>query len=136
MGLNVTTGLGEIGPVVDSPKMMVIQNLCTIMAGAEPTNLPIEIQSEATNIGYYSFYLTNGDTLIALWTDGVAVDDEPGVKANLSFHGFTTQNVMGIDVLKGLQQPIITSSENGNLTIQNLIVRDYPLILHITKSNT
>ena len=112
-----------------------VQNLCTIMAGAEPVELPIEIQSEATNIKGYSFSLPNGDTLIALWTDGVAVDEDPGVKASLTFPGFTAQDAMGIDVLNGFQQPIITSTENGNLTIQNLLVRDYPLILHIAKSS-
>ncbi len=113
-----------------------IQNLCTIMSGAKPTELSLEIESDATNIRNYTFSLSNGDELIALWTDGVAVDDDPGVKANLTFHGFTAQDVTGIDVLKDFQQPIITSNENGNLTIQNLIVRDYPLILHITKSST
>ena len=105
------------------------------MAGAEPIDLPIEIQSEATNIMRYSFSLPNGDILIALWTDGVAVDDDPGVKATLTLPSFAGQSAMGIDILKGFQQPIIVISENGDLVIQNLIVRDYPLILHITKSS-
>ena len=108
-----------------------IQNLCTAMAGAEPVSLPIEIQSEAENIRSYSFSLSSGDKLIALWTDGVAVDEDPGVEANLTCQGFTAQEVIGIDVLEGFQQPITASNENGNLAIQNLIVRDYPLILHI-----
>jgi hypothetical protein len=136
LGLNVTAGLGEIGPVADSPKMRVIQNLCTIMAGAEPTNLSIEIQSKATNIKNYSFSLPNGDKLIALWTDSAAVDEDLGVKANLTLRGFTAQDVMGNEVIEGFQQLIITSNENENLIIQNLIVRDYPLILRIAKSST
>ena len=137
LGLDLTVGLCEMEPGnYHLARMRVVRNLATVMAGAEPTNLSIEIQSEATNIKNYRFSLPNGDTLIALWTDGAAVDDDPGVKANLTFHGFTTQNVTGVDVLKGFQQPIIASNENGNLVIQNLIVRDYPLILHITKSST
>jgi len=133
LGMDVTTGLGGTSHILSLPKMIVIRNLCTIMAGAEPVSLPIEIQSEVTNIRSYSFSLPNGDKLIALWTDGVAVDEDPGVKANLTFQGFTAQDVTGIDILVGFQQPIIASSENGNLTIQNLLVRDYPLILHIIK---
>ena len=117
-------------------KRRVIQNLCTLMAGAKPINLPIEIKSEAENIISYSFSFTNGDTLIALWTDGVAADDDTGVEAKITLQGFSTQDVIGIDVLEGFQQPITTNNENGNLLIQNLIVRDYPLILHITKSST
>jgi hypothetical protein len=134
LGMDVTAGLGDTSHILSLPKMVVIRNLCTIMAGAEPVSLPIEIQSEATKMRSYSFSLPNGDNLIALWTDGVAVDDDPGVKANLTLQGFTGRDVMGIDVLNGFQQPMITSSENGNLTIQNLIVRDYPLILRLERA--
>ncbi|MFQ5874112.1 MAG: family 1 glycosylhydrolase, partial [Dehalococcoidia bacterium] len=80
LGTDITTGLAETGHELQIPKMRVIRNLCTIMAGAEPVSLPAEIQSEATNIRSYSFSLPNGDTLIALWTDGVAVEEDPGVK--------------------------------------------------------
>jgi len=117
-------------------KARAVQNLCTIMAGTEPASLPVEIKSEETNIRSYSFSLPDNDNLIALWTDGVAVDEDPGVVAVLTLHDFTSQDVMGIDVLKGFKQPIVTSNTNGNLVIQNLIVRDYPLILHFTKSST
>ena len=138
LGMNLIVLPGFLQPgEVDLPKMRVVQNLCTIMAGAKPVSLPIEIEieSEATNITSYRFSLSNGDTLIALWTDGIAVDEDPGIKADLTLKNFTAQDVVGIDVLKGYQQPITASSENGNLIIQNLIVRDYPLILHITKTS-
>jgi hypothetical protein len=110
----------------------IIPNLCTVMAGNSPVDLPMEIQSEeATNIVSYGFSLPNGDKLIALWTDGVAVDDDPGVEADLTFQGITSEDVTGIDVLNGYQQSITASSEDGNLVVQNLIVRDYPMILRI-----
>lgn len=135
LGLDITTLPGD-GSAVDSPKMVAIQNLCNIMAGAKPASLPVEIKSEAENIRSYSFSLSNGDTLIALWTDGVAVDEDSGIKANITLQGFTAQDVVGVDVLEGFQQRLVASNEKGNLLIQNLIVRDYPLILHITKSST
>jgi hypothetical protein len=107
-----------------------IHNICDVMAGAEPVNLPVEIQSETENIKSYSFSLSNGDNLIALWADDVGVDEDPGVNATLILSDLPTQKVMGIDVIEGYRQPIITNSENGNLVIENLIVRDYPMILH------
>ncbi len=112
-------------------KRRVIRNLCTIMAGAEPVSLPIEIQSESTNIKSYSFSLSNGDHLIALWTDGVAVDEDPGVKATLISHGFSPQKVMDIDVLNGFEQQLVVNIENGNLLIHNLLVKDYPIIIRL-----
>lgn len=133
LGMDVTTGLGELETDVDTPKMKAIQNLCTIMAGAKPTDLPIEIQSEATNIRSYGFSLSNGDNLIALWTDGIAADEDPGVSANLVISSISVEKITATDVLNGYQQQIITGKDNGNLTIQNLIVRDYPMTLHIRK---
>jgi hypothetical protein len=136
LGMDVIVGYsGEPAADLRLPMMRVIRNLCTVMAGAEPVSLPVEIQSEETNIRNYSFSLSNGDNLIALWSDGVAVDVDPGVKANVTILGLYAQNVMGIDVLNGFKQPIVVSNEDGNLTINNLIVRDYPLVLHITKSS-
>lgn len=110
----------------------VIRNLCTVVAGNNPIDLPIEIQSSAENIENYTFSLSNGDKLIALWTDGVAVDEDLGVNTSVTIPNFSAQNVIGIDVLEGYQQDVVTGNEGGNLIIQNLIVRDYPLILRIT----
>jgi hypothetical protein len=93
--------------------------------------LPLEIQSEATNIMSYAFSLPDGDRLIALWTNGAAVDDDPGVNATLVFPGLSARSVAGIDVLNGLEQELITETENGNLVIRNLLVRDYPIILRL-----
>lgn len=134
-GLNVTvTFQGKY--LVITNLQNTIHNINTIMAGAEPVELPLVIESEAMNIKVYGFSLPNGDNLVALWTDGVGVDEDAGVSATLTLNGFSDQKVIGIDVLKGFQQPLMTNNENGNLAIQNLIVRDYPLILHIAKSST
>jgi hypothetical protein len=126
LGVDVTAGLAGTS--------VGVRNLCTIMAGAEPTNLPIEIQSEATNIKSYSFSLSNGDKLVALWTDDVAVDEDPGVKAKLTISNFSAKKVVGIDVLNSFAQQMITSIENESVIINNLLVKDYPIILRFTET--
>lgn len=130
LGMNCTAGFAAS----NDRQISVSQNLATVMAGANPVDLPIEIQSEATNMRNYNFSLSNGGILVALWTDGVALEEDPGVNANIILQGYTDQDVIGIDILEGFQQPITTSIENGDLVIQDLMVRDYPLILRIAKS--
>lgn len=110
----------------------MIPNICTVMAGAEPANLSVEIQSETTNIRSYGFSLSNGEHLVALWTDVVAVDDDSGIEATLTISGFPAKKVVGIDVLNGFEQQMITDIEDGNLVIRNLLVKDYPIILRLT----
>jgi hypothetical protein len=54
--------------------------------------------------------LPYGDVLFALWTNGAAVDDNPGVTANLTFPDLSAQKVEGIDVLNGFEQELVTSN--------------------------
>ncbi|GAI28998.1 unnamed protein product, partial [marine sediment metagenome] len=120
-------------PLRENPQIFhTSQNLCTVMAGAKPASLSVEIESEAENIKSYAFSLPNDDKLLTLWTDGVAVDDDPGVKATLTFPGLSAQKVVGIDVLHGFEQQMTANIEGGNTVITNLLVKDYPIILRIT----
>ena len=105
MHLGMDVAVSQHGHYPDQAQLFrTIQNLCTIMAGARPITLPIQIQSEAGDLTSYSFSLSDGSRLIALWTDGVAVDDDPGVKATLTIPGFADQTAIGIDVLHGFEQ--------------------------------
>jgi hypothetical protein len=107
-------------------------NLNTLMNGSRPATIPITISSEAENITSYSFTLPDGDRLFALWTDGVAVDEDPGVPATLTFLGVSDTTITGIDVLQGFEQELIASEEDGNLVIRDLLVKDYPIILRLS----
>ena len=111
-----------------------LYNLCTVMAGAEPPPLPVQIQTTVTNTVSYTFSLPNDDHLIALWTDGVAVDYDPGITTTLTFSGLADLSVIGIDVLHGFEQPVIASEEDGNLVIRDLLVKDYPIILRLSST--
>jgi photosystem II stability/assembly factor-like uncharacterized protein len=109
-----------------------IQNLYTLMAGTTPTSLTVNIESEATNIMSYGFTLPNGDMLFTLWTNGEAVDDDRGISTTLTFPGLSGQKVVGIDVLNGFEQQLITSDEDSNLVIRGLLVKDYEIIVRFT----
>jgi parallel beta-helix repeat protein len=135
LGMDVSVTQQDMGNYRRPPLIFdTVQNLCTIMAGNKPISLPVTIQSEATNIKTYGFSLPNGDHLIALWTDGVAVDDDPGVDATLTIPGFADQTAVGIDVLHGFEQRMITDTEGENLVIHNLLVKDYPIILRLART--
>jgi parallel beta-helix repeat protein len=113
------------------PRYYIIRNLSTAAAGAEPTSLPLTIQSTMMNTVSYTFSLPNENYLIALWNDGMAVDVDPGVPATLIIAGFAGYEVTGIDVLHGFQQQLLTSQEDGDLVIRDLLVKDYPIILRL-----
>jgi len=110
-----------------------VRNLSTLMVGAETTSLPLTIQTTATDVVSYTFSLPNNDHMIALWTDGVAVDHYAGIPSQLVIPGFAGWNATGIDVLNGFQQELKSSSENDNLIIRDLLIEDYPIIIWLSK---
>ena len=120
-GIDVGVGLGD--------KNSLARNLCTVMAGAQPAELQLEIESTANNIVNYTFSLPDDGTLIALWTDGIAVENDPGVETSITIPDFSASQVVGIDVLYGLEQELITETENNAIVIRNLLVKDYPIII-------
>jgi hypothetical protein len=102
------------------------------MDGARPTRLEVRIQTEATDVTSYGFALPNGDRLLAVWRDGVAGDDDPGIPATLIITGERAERVIGIGVLKGFQQELVTVTDEGALEIAGLLIEDYPVFIRLT----
>jgi parallel beta-helix repeat protein len=129
LGLDVTAGNLRIEHqwVVASS---MVRNLSTTMAGNRPISLDVEIASPSGNIASYGFTLPNGDVLLAVWTNDVAVDHDPGINTTLTFRDLSADRVVGIDVLYGFEQELeFTEMANGDLSIPDLMVKDYPIII-------
>jgi len=126
MGLNTqVTGNSSVRPNM----FTAIKNLATLMAGNKPLDLPMEIQSTATLVKSYGFSMPDGNRVLAIWNDGVAIDSDPGIPSTIILTDLVGWKATGIDVLIGLQQDLITINENGDLIIRDFYLKDYPLII-------
>jgi hypothetical protein len=125
LGMDVAVGLHEGGG-------NALPNLCTAMAGALPAGLPLQLQTSATNTVSYTFSSPNDAYLVALWTDGIAAEYDPGIPATVTIPGLGDHAVTGIDILHGFEQPVMASEEDGNLVIRDLLVKDYPILLRVS----
>ena len=132
LGMNVTSGSLRIPHQWVTASFMV-HNLSTLMAGTKPIDLPVTIQSETTYIKCYGFSLPNGEILLALWNDGNAVDFDPGIPSTLIISGYTSWEASGDDVLNGFEQKLSATNENGNLIIRDFLLKDYPIIIRLSK---
>jgi hypothetical protein len=106
------------------------------MARAQVADLPVNIDSSPQNIKSYGFTTSNGDYLLAVWSDGVAVENDPGVNSTLTLPNFSSDEVIGIDPLFGFQQEIMPDHAGGSLTIHDFLLKDYPIILRFILSTT
>jgi hypothetical protein len=132
LGMDIWAGIAGESYDTFPPVVEVVQNLSTVLAGARPVPLPMQVESEEDLIRSYTFSTTTGDRLVALWSDGVAADFDPGLAATLIFPGVRASRVVGIDVLYGIEQQLVTENNDGDLVIRNLVVKDYPVFLRLS----
>jgi len=133
LGLGIAVsqlGVEEWGERGDS--FEVVRNLATIMAGHEPIDLPIDIDIDYRPTAYCSFRYPNGDRLLAVWTDGVAQDEDPGVPATITFPGLIAGSVTGIDALYGFEQQLVCEIEGDSTVVRDVRVRDYPILIELS----
>lgn len=131
LGMDIATGVD-----VDARYQMVystVRNLSTVMAGHQADNMNVSITSPVNNILSYGFTMSDGARLFALWTNGAAVEYDPGVSATLTFtfDEDMPASVTGIDVLHGYTQPLEFEVDGSQLIITDFLVRDYPIILQM-----
>ncbi len=110
----------------------VLRNLSTVFAGAEVAAFPIQVQTTMTQVASYTFALPDERHLLAVWNDGSATDEDPGISSTLRLPGFAGQIAVGIDPLHSLMQSLVTEDEGQTLVIHNLRVKDYPLLVRLS----
>ncbi len=108
-----------------------LKNLCTVMELHEAADFPVEIDINYDPIAYYTFSYPNGDQMLAVWKDGIARCEDPGTPAKITFPGLTAGNVKGIDVLHGFEQDLIFEVKDDSIVIEDLLVKDYPLLIRL-----
>ena len=131
LGLGLWAGIGGENYETIPQVATVIQNLSTIMADFKPTDINVKIYSEAENIVHYTFSNDNGDSLLVIWVDGAAVDDDPGVHASLLFSDLQIDEGIGFDIFEDFGQELVTEEADGNLTIEDLLIKDYPIVIKL-----
>lgn len=131
LGMGIDTIVGGMN-VAYVPSYPTVQNLCTVMAGAGPEEVAVEVDSGAEDLRSYGFSLPDGETLVALWTDGAAAEDDPGVESKVVLEGFGGRSVTGIDVLLGYEQPLEAEGSVGDLILEDLLIKDYPILLRVS----
>ncbi len=130
LGLDVIVGVGGLHTV----KLIhtVVRNLCVAMAGHEAIDMPAEVDIDYEPVAYCSFRYENGDRMLAIWTDGIAQDEDPGIPATIRFPGLAAETVTGIDVLHGFEQELVFEVDGDDTIIRDLLVKDYPILIRLS----
>ncbi len=133
LGNDVSAGAAGTSTYTRPVHYKTIRNIASVFAGTRPEEFAVEVQTESKNFKVFTFARTDGSNLVTLWTDGMAVDDDPGFPSTLTIPGFAGWNAAGVDILNGFEQELITSSENGDLIVCDFLIKDYPIIIRLIR---
>jgi len=132
LGIDVAVGVSGID-MASQRSVDVMSRLCTAMAGHESIDMPVEIDIETDGpVAYCTFRYPNGDRMLAVWTDGIAQDEDPGISSTITFPGLAARSVTGIDVLHGFGQELIFETDGENTIIRDLLIKDYPILIRLS----
>ena len=133
LGLDIGTGLGFENLEEQPDVVRLTKGLCTVMAGHEAIDMSVEIDIETEGpVAYCTFRYPNGDRMLAMWTDGIAQDEDPGIPATITFPDLIAREVTGIDVLHGFEQELVFETAGEDTIIRDLLVKDYPILIRIS----
>ena len=130
LGMDIIAGIGGADTI--PPIISVVRNLSSSMAGHEAIDMPVEVAIDYEPSAYCAFRYPNGDRMLAVWTDGVAQDEDPGVPATITFPGLAAGIVTGIDVLHGFEQEVVFEIDGDDTIIRDLLVKDYPILIRLS----
>ena len=129
LDVNVT-----INTFFQEPEMEAIRNLNNVLAGAEPTDgleVTLDTSEEVPYLRKYTFTLPNGDALLAVWRNGPATEDDIGILSTLTIADVSASSVTGINVFDGFEQELNFETEDNNLLIHDLSLKDFPIFIKI-----
>ncbi|MCX6376691.1 MAG: hypothetical protein NTU88_11775, partial [Armatimonadetes bacterium] len=114
------------------PMSYALQNVCSVVSDVEPIRtLDYKYDGPAPDPKVISYRKDgSGDTLVLAWAAETNTEDVKSYPSELSFRlGFRPAQVTLTDLYWGVSQPAVWSYDNGILTIEGIIVRDYPVVI-------
>ncbi len=109
----------------------VIRKLSTAIAGVEPEEFTVEVETNIDHLISYTFSTLDGDKIIGIWKHTKISEFDPGVETAITIPGVSASRVVAIDLLYNMEQELIFEIVNGNLVIENLLVKDYPILIQL-----
>lgn len=111
----------------NKPKILVAFAAASLVLGCQTSidaNAPAASSAAAVR-------LVRDIVSLALWTNGVAGEDDPGVPATLTFPDDLATSAVGVDVLEGFEQGLVVERSGADLVIEDLLVKDYPIFVRL-----
>ena len=114
------------------PMSYAVRNVCSVVSDVEPVrSLDFKYDGAAPDPKVISYKKDGtGDTLVLAWAAETNTDEVRSYPSKLSFKlDSRPKQVVLTDLYWGVSQPAVWSYDGGVLTVEGLIVHDYPVVI-------
>jgi len=113
------------------PLSYALQNVCSVVSDVTPLRtLDYQCAGGAPDPKVIAYRRDGGETLVLVWGAEPGTEEVRSYPSTLSFAlKSAPAQVTLTDLYWGLSQPAKWSYENGRVTLDHLIVRDYPVVI-------
>jgi hypothetical protein len=134
LGLDISLGTSGTNAIERPFEGNMIRNMAYLFDGLHAHSFPINVKSESNLVRYYTFVDDAGNQYIAIWHDGEAKLDSDKFASSIVVNDTSATSVTVMDPFSSTMQATnFTSSENGDLIIPDLLIKDYPIIIRLSK---
>jgi hypothetical protein len=77
----------------------------------------------------YTFSNLDGSRMVGVWRHTKVSEYDPGIEATLTLPNTTASKVVAIDLLYNMEQELNFEIVEGDLVVENLLIKDYPILI-------
>lgn len=120
------------GDLSRKPVYYVIQAAATLLSGARPARGIAAIATgDLAELRCEPLKHRDGGLLVALWSAAPPGDDTPAAPVTLTIPDAGGRPARAVDLLHGIEQPLETRASGRHLVVADLLVGDWPLVVHV-----
>lgn len=131
LGMNISVGTSGTNEFERTVEAAMIRNMAYLLDGLEAFPFDVQVESESEMTRNYTFKDDTGTLYVFLWNDGEAKVESQDVISSIFIEGRNATAITAYDpYLMNVQELVFENSADG-ITMDNLLLRDYPLIYKI-----
>lgn len=114
------------------PMSFALQNICSVVSDVEPVQMPdFSFNGQAPDVKVISYKKDGSETkLVLVWAAELNTDKNRSYPGKLSFKLDSIPGKVTLtDLYWGIVQPASWSYDEGKLTLEGIIVHDYPVVI-------
>ena len=133
--LRATHSADPQSPVWPQPAYYALRTMATVTDGATPRRFNAKVRDLDAPYETCRMVCQDGSRLLGVWLTQRAEDLCEPKSATVLLPDFTADEVIGIDTINGVEQPLQFDVTNGDTVISSVLITDYPIMLHVSEKS-